>query len=268
MMAKITEEHKVANLALWNHWASLHPQSKFYDAKAFLKNPMTLHSIERDLLPNLTGKKVLHMQCHFGQDTLSLQTLGAQEIWGLDFSPVAIEQAEKLAAECGINAHWICADACEVQPELVGEFDVVFASYGVLGWHPDVRPWMDAAFSYLKSGGELIMADFHPVLWILDDKFENIAYPYFNTGVIIEEREGSYASPEAKRMKNYTWNHSISDIVLPIAEHPERDFIFFGEHNWSPYALFEATSPAPGRYQIKGREGLFPLVYSLKARKL
>jgi SAM-dependent methyltransferase len=267
-MEKISKEHREANLALWNHWASLHPHSQFYDAEEFLRNPMTLHSIERDLLPDLKGKKVLHMQCHFGQDTLSLQTLGAQEIWGLDFSPVAIEQAEKLASECGITAHWVCADACEIQPELVGEFDMVFASYGVLGWHPDVRSWMDAAFSYLKSGGELIMADFHPVLWILDEKFENIAYPYFNTGVIVEEREGSYASPEAKRMKNFTWNHSISDIVLPIAEHPERDFIFFGEYNWSPYALFEATSPAPGRYQIKGREGLFPLVYSLKARKL
>ena len=139
-MVKISKEHREANLALWNHWASLHPHSQFYDAEEFLRNPMTLHSIECDLLPDLKGKKVLHMQCHFGQDTLSLQTLGAKEIWGLDFSPVAIEQAEKLASECGITAHWVCADACEIQPELVGEFDIVFASYGVLGWHPDVRP--------------------------------------------------------------------------------------------------------------------------------
>ena len=262
------KEYLDINRKLWDHWADLHPRSDFYDAEAFRNNPMTLHEIEMGLLPELAGKKVLHMQCHFGQDTLSLKTLGAAEVWGLDFSPVALREAAALAQDLDMEANWGLANATEIQKALLGQFDLVFASYGVLGWHPDIKPWMDAAFSYLKPGGELIMADFHPVLWILDEHFEHIAYPYFNTGVIEEEHEGSYASPEAKRMKNQTWNHPISDIVLPIVEHPERDLVYFGETNWSPYALFESTSPSPGRYQIKGREGLFPLVYSLKARKL
>ena len=84
------KEYLEINRKLWDHWADLHPQSDFYDAEAFRKNPMTLHEIEMGLLPELAGKKVLHMQCHFGQDTISFKTLGAAEVWGLDFSPVAL----------------------------------------------------------------------------------------------------------------------------------------------------------------------------------
>jgi SAM-dependent methyltransferase len=268
LAVKPMNDHIELNRALWDHWATLHPQSKFYDEAQFLKHPMSLHSIELDLLGDLKGKRVLHMQCHFGQDTLSLKTLGASEVVGLDFSEVALAEAKKLADKCNIEASWVHAEASNIVEELVGTFDVVFASYGVLGWHPAVSPWMNAAFSYLKPGGQLILADFHPVLWILDSNFEQITYPYFNTGVIVEEREGSYASPEAKKMSNMTWNHTISDIVLPILDNPERDLIYFGEYDWSPYALFDSTSPAPNRFQIKGKEGLFPLVYSLKARKV
>ena len=90
-----------------------------------------------------------------------------------------------------------------------------------VGWHPDAKAWMDATFHYLKPGGKLLLVDFHPVLWILNEDFKEVKYPYFNTGVIKEEREGSYASPEAEKMVNYTWNHSISDLVKPIVDHPD-----------------------------------------------
>ena len=173
------------NRALWNHWASLHPQSAFYNNASFVEHQQSLHSIERDVLPNLKGKSVLHLQCHFGQDTISLATLGATHVVGLDFSPEAIRQAEKLNTACGTQVNFIESDVLQILPHLENTFDVVFASYGVVGWHPSAKAWMDAAFSYLKPGGSLVLVDFHPVLWILDEEFKEIKYPYFNTGVII-----------------------------------------------------------------------------------
>ena len=185
------------NRALWNHWASLHPQSAFYNNASFIEHQQSLHSIERNVLPNLKGKSVLHLQCHFGQDTISLATLGATRVVGLDFSPEAIRQAEKLNTACGTQVSFIESDVLQTLPHLENTFDVVFASYGVVGWHPSAKAWMDAAFHYLKPGGSLVLVDFHPVLWILDEEFKEIKYPYFNTGVIIEDRAGSYAAPEA-----------------------------------------------------------------------
>jgi SAM-dependent methyltransferase len=256
------------NKKLWNHWAELHPDSKFYDVDSFKIQKDSLNAPEKSLLPDLKGKSVLHLQCHFGQDTLSLEALGAEEIVGLDFSAVALDAARKLADEMGMTATFVERDVLDPIPELAGKFDVVFASYGVVGWHPDVSRWYDAAFHYLKPGGELILVDFHPVLWILDEDFKEVKYPYFNAGVIIEEREGSYASPEAKKLANHTWNHSMTDLIKPLVDHNERSMVYFNEYDWSPYAIFESSSPEPGRYQVKGKEGLFPLVYAIKARKL
>lgn len=259
--------YKKANKALWDHWAALHPSSEFYDNKSFVNHQMALNAIELDLLHEIKDKDVLHLQCHFGQDTISLKTLGAKSITGLDFSSEAVNQARKLAEACGVQASFIQRDVLEVDPALVNSFDFVFASYGVVGWHPDAKAWMDAAFTYLKPGGKLLLVDFHPVLWILNEDFKEVKYPYFNAGVIKEERNGSYASPEAKKMVNYTWNHSISDLVKPIVDHPERSMVYFNEYDWSPYEIFEATEKVPGHYQIKGKEGLFPLVYAIKAEK-
>ena len=261
-------DYRTANQALWDHWASLHPESDFYQNEAFKGHQMSLNSIELDVLPNLSGKRVLHLQCHFGQDTISLHTLGANEIVGLDFSAEAVKQARILANDCGVPATFVQRDVLEPIQEILGSFDLVFASYGVVGWHPDVSAWMDAAFSYLKPGGELILVDFHPVLWILDSEFKEIVYSYFNRGVITEESDGSYAAPLARKMVHHTWNHTISDLIKPIVDVPERSLVYFMEHDWSPYELFESTQPEPQRYQIKGKEGLFPLVYAIKAQKI
>lgn len=260
-------DYTAANKALWDHWASLHPNSAFYNNDAFVQSQMSLNDIELDLLHTVKGKDVLHLQCHFGQDTISLKTLGAESIAGLDFSAEAIVQAEKLAQKCAVQARFIHRDVLDVDPALFEQFDVVFASYGVVGWHPSAKAWMDAAFHYLKPGGRLILVDFHPVLWILDEDFKEVKYPYFNTGVIKEEREGSYAAPQAQKMINYTWNHSLSELVKPIVDHPERSMVYFNEYDWSPYAIFDATERGSGQFQIKGKEGMFPLVYAIMAEK-
>jgi SAM-dependent methyltransferase len=259
---------KKANRDLWNHWSALHPKSSFYNNEAFLKSQMALHPIELELLDDIQNKDVLHLQCHFGQDTISLKTIGARSVTGIDFSKEAINQAKSLAGTCGIHATFIERDVLDVDQKLEETFDYVFASYGVVGWHHSAAAWMDAAFRYLKPGGRLVLVDFHPLLWILDDKFNQIKYPYFNTGVIKEERVGSYASDEAKKMVNYTWNHSLSELIQPILSDSNRNLLLLSEYDWSPYKLFTATEKIKGKYQIKGKEGLLPLVYALKAKKI
>ena len=131
------EAYKVANKALWDHWASLHPGSTFYDNASFIEHQMSLNAIELDLLHDIKGKDVFHLQCHFGQDTISLNTLGAKSITGLDFSGEAIAQAQQLAKDCNVDATFIQRDALDVDPTLTGAFDFVFASYGVVGWHQE-----------------------------------------------------------------------------------------------------------------------------------
>ena len=110
------EAYKVANKALWDHWASLHPSSAFYDNASFVEHQMALNAIELDLLHDIQGKDVLHLQCHFGQDTISLKTLGAKSITGLDFSGEAISQAQQLAKECNVDATFIQRDALDIDP--------------------------------------------------------------------------------------------------------------------------------------------------------
>ena len=91
---KEIKAYKEANQALWDHWAALHPSSEFYDNDSFIKRQMALNAIELDLLHDIKGKDALHLQCHFGQDTISLKTLGAKSITGLDFSREAVNQAQ------------------------------------------------------------------------------------------------------------------------------------------------------------------------------
>lgn len=267
MIMNIPKDYLKTNRALWDHWAELHPHTEFYEESLFLSHKQSLHSIEKEHLGNLEGKDVLHLQCHFGQDTISLKTLGARRVVGLDFSEVAVQEAKKLAQKAQVYVEFIQQNVLNPIADWAGKFDVVFASYGVLGWHPKVKDWLDAAFHYLKDNGILIVTDFHPFLWTLDEDFNTFKYPYFNRDVIVEEREGSYAAPDARRLKNFTWNHTISDILSPILTEPSRELLAFEEVDWSPYALFEATERVSGRFQIKGKEGLIPLVYALKARK-
>lgn len=255
------------NKRLWNRWAELHPTSEFYNNTAFVENPMSLNSIELDLLPDLTDRRILHLQCHFGQDTLSLKHLGAKSVAGIDFSSVAIEEARKLSTQCNIEATFIESNVLTPIPDLKEQFDLVFASYGIIGWHPKAAAWIDAAFHYLKPGGELLLVDFHPMLWMLDDDFKAIQYAYFNRHLFKEERTGSYAAKDDVLLTSYSWNHSLSDYIQPIVNHPHRRLIDFQEYDWSPYNLFNGTEVQPGQFHLKGKEGVFPLVFSIKARK-
>ncbi|HRH39158.1 MAG TPA: class I SAM-dependent methyltransferase [Flavobacteriales bacterium] len=202
-----------ANRLLWNARTPHHIGSRMYNVESFVAGRNSLTELEMELLGRVDGKRVLHLQCHFGQDTLSLARMGARVI-GLDISDVAISEAKKLAARCGLQAEWVLSNVIEHQPHLDDRFDIVFTSYGTIGWLPDLKPWAANIGRYLKPGGRLVFIEFHPVMWMFDNDFTRVAYSYFNRETIIEEEQGTYADRDANiKMEAHSWNHSLGEVL-------------------------------------------------------
>ena len=256
-----------ANRALWDARAELHYTSAFYDVDGFLNGKSTLNSMELDLLGDVKGCDLLHLQCHFGQDTLSLARMGAR-VTGLDLSPVALAKAHELAGRCGLKADFIESNVIHFREELVGRFDIVFTSYGTIGWLPDLEPWAANVARYLKPGGRFVMAEFHPVLWMFDNDFTRVAYSYFNREAIIENEVGTYAVRNAPvQLASYSWNHPTADVLNALIGNGLR-LEAFREIDRSPYDCFRNTVPTgDGNHFIKGMEGKLPMVYALRMGK-
>lgn len=256
------------NKKLWNQKTEIHYDSDFYNVDSFIKGKDSLNPIEIGLLGKIKGKRILHLQCHFGQDTISLARHGALPT-GIDFSGNAIKKAKKLNEALGTNAKFIKSDIYKL-PEILDEkFDIVFTSYGVIGWLPEMNKWADIINHFLKPGGEFIMVEFHPVIWMFSNDFKQIEFSYMDPAPIIEELEGTYTDRHAQiKEKSVSWNHGLSTVLdsliksgLVIAD--------FKEYNYSPYDCFNNTIKTDdGNYKIKGLEDKIPMVYSVKAKKI
>ena len=147
------------NRESWNHRTEVHLKSEFYDLEGFIKGKSSLNPIELNLLGDIAGKRILHLQCHFGQDTISLSRLGA-EVTGVDFSDKAIESAKKIADQTGSSAKFICCDIYDLPDHLDEKFDIVFTSYGTIGWLPDLDKWAKIVSNYLKPNGTFVFVEF------------------------------------------------------------------------------------------------------------
>ena len=172
------EDPVVVNRAAWDELALLHGQDRVYDVDGFLRGDDTLDPLETGLVGDARGLDLLHLQCHFGLDTLSWARRGAR-VTGVDFSPVAIERARSLAVRAGLDATFIEADTQALPGRLAGRFDVAFASYGVLCWIGDLDAWMRGASLALRPGGRLVLVEFHP-LYTMVDRVEplELGFPY------------------------------------------------------------------------------------------
>ena len=259
--------YKEINKAAWNAKAPKHFESKFYDVDAFKSGKSSLNSIELDLLGVVRSKSIFHLQCHFGQDSLSLSRMGA-EVVGLDISDESIKIARQLNSELGLNAEFICCDLFEARSHTDQQFDIVFTSYGTIGWLPDLKPWAEVIAKSLKAGGKLVFADFHPVVWMFDDDLESIQYSYFNVEEISGEESGSYADEnENAKYKYVCWNHSIAEVLQALLAAGLK-IESFDEYDYSPYNCFRNTFKAQeGKYAIEKYGRKLPMVYSLSAIK-
>ena len=256
-----------ANKQLWNQRTAVHKDSSFYNLAGFKAGENVLTPIELNELGDVKGKTMLHLQCHFGMDSLNWARLGAV-VTGVDLSDEAIKEAKQLNNDLGMNATFICCNVYDLKEHLNEKFDIVFTSYGTIGWLPDLNKWAEIISCYLKPGGIFYMADFHPVLWMFDDEFTHFQYSYENSEVIITESEGTYTDRDADIIgKEYGWNHSISEILNALITNGLQ-IGHFNEFMYSPYACFRNTVEfEKGKWHIKGLEGKIPMVYSLKAVK-
>lgn len=256
------------NREAWNSRATVHIDSDFYDHANFLKGKSSLKEIELELLGNIQGKKILHLQCHFGQDSISLSRLGA-EVTGVDLSNTAIQLAKQTAEALGTSTKFICTDIYDLTNHLDEKFDIIFTSYGTIGWLPDLNRWAEIVSHFLKPCGELIFVEFHPVVWMFDDDFTKIHYGYFNSGAIVEKNEGTYADQSANlTLQSVTWNHSLSDVISSLLSQ-EITLLSIKEYDYSPYNCFNKTvEVSPGKFQILRLEGKIPMVYSLVGKKI
>jgi len=254
----------------WNRRTLVHLKSDFYDVPGFLKGKSSLKEIELSLLGDLNNKRVLHLQCHFGQDSISMARLGAQ-VTGVDLSNLAIDNARKLVRETNTEstAEFICCDIYDLPNHLDAKFDIVFSSYGTIGWLPDLDKWANIISRFLKPEGVFVFVEFHPVVWIFDQNFSSINYRYFKSEAIVETESSTYTSKDEElATQNVTWNHSMSEVITSLL-HNGLHIDSFEEFDYSPYNCFNKTEEfEPGKFRIGHLGNMIPMVFSLKAKRV
>jgi len=256
------------NKATWNEKVKVHAKSNMYDLEAFKKGKNSLMPYELKALGNVEGKSLLHLQCHFGQDTLSWSRLGAKCV-GVDLSDAGINLAKELNDELKLDASFVCCNVLDISKHVKDQFDIVFTSYGVIGWLPDLKPWGNIIAERLKHGGTFYMVEFHPIVWMFDylDGKPIMKYGYKQDVAIYEEYEGTYADKESKMIsKEYGWNHGLGEVVNALTE-AGLHIDYLNEHNESPYnVLPDLIKTDSGMYVTKDQ--LYPLIFELKATKI
>jgi SAM-dependent methyltransferase len=266
-------EFEQADQSRWNQLAPIHARSAFYDVAGFKAGRSSLQSIEREELGEVAGKSLLHLQCHFGMDTLSWARLGAR-VTGVDYAENAIELARELSRETGLAAEFVCASIYDLPERLSGTFDIVFTSYGVLCWLPDLTAWGQVIAHFLKPGGVFYIVDGHPFANIFYNEKDatglQVAYPYFHRDTPEAYAcDGSYATdPDVElHYTDYEWSHSLSDILNALLEAGLRiEFV----HEF-PYCFYQShpfmVQGADGWWRLPEHQESVPLVFSLKATK-
>jgi len=260
-------QYFLANKNLWNQRTSIHKHSSFYNLVGFKAGENVLTPIELNEVGDVKGKKMLHLQCHFGMDSLSWTRLGA-DVTAVDLSDEAIKEAKQLNDDLGLNARFICCNVYDLKEHLDEKFDIVFTSYGTIGWLPDLDKWAAIISHYLKPGGMFYIAEFHPVVWMFDESFTHIKYYYNNREVIVMENQPTYTDGSGDISgKEYSWNHSISEVLNALIKSGLK-IEQFNEYMYSPYSNFpNSVETEKGKWHIKGMEGKIPMVYSIRAIK-
>jgi len=258
-----------ANRSMWDARVPLHTVSDWYDIEGFRAGRLTLDDLVVSGVGEVQGRSLLHLQCHFGLDTLSWARLGA-EATGVDFSPAAVAQGRALAAELDLTARFECAEVSECR--LDRTFDLCFTSWGVLMWLPDLTSWARTIAAHLRPGGRFFLAEGHPHLFIWDDERDGVGYlprnPYFQHREPVADDEASTYVDTDQRIGHgqYRWNHPLSEVVTALADADLR-ITELTEHPrlpWKPLAWM-VPDHRPGWWRIDGDP--FPLSFTLTAVK-
>ncbi|AZF07050.1 class I SAM-dependent methyltransferase [Pseudomonas sp. R5-89-07] len=226
------------NASAWNKRTQVHVDSEFYATDKVLSGTSSIQQLDSALLGNIAGLKLLHLQCHFGLDTISLARMGADCI-GVDISVAAIEKATELASQAGIEVTFCVADAQRIEHVVVpSTFDIVYTSYGVLCWIEDLWEWARGISRALKSGGRLILIEYHPFLNVIFPGCLAGTSDYFNSlRGNLTHSTGTYTDRNSDiEYEEVRWAHSISEIHAALSA-AHLSITHLGEHSFSPYPI-------------------------------
>ena len=254
-------DYMAVNKEAWDKRTRIHIESRFYDVEGFLGGKSSLNEIEINEVGDVNGKSLLHLQCHFGQDTLSWARLGA-EATGVDISSESIGQAKDLAQQTGIQARFINDDIYGFGESNSEKYDIVFTSYGVLCWLPDLDLWASVIAKSLKPGGQFNLVEFHTFNDLLS------GHSYFPTRTPDVESEGTYTENcKGEESTVVTWPHSLSEVMNALIE-AGITIESVNEFPFSPYNCFEGLEEVEGKgYQMLFKAQQVPLVYAIRGRK-
>lgn len=268
---------RAINRANWDERVPVHLAAEAYDLKPLREGRARLHPVEEAEFGAVDGLSILHLQCHFGRDSLTLAQQGAVVV-GLDFSEPAILAARALAEELELAARirFVQADLYDA-PNAIGApaaFDRVFVTWGAINWLPDISRWAEIVAHFLKPGGRLYLAEGHPAALVFDDEtatedgMPGWFTPYFHEGPLILDTDTDYADPNARlgNPRTCEWIHPVGDVVSALTK--ARLIVqWLHEHDGVPWPMFQALRrDSDGMYRWPGKTWL-PLSYSLSAKR-
>ncbi|MFF8770608.1 class I SAM-dependent methyltransferase [Kitasatospora sp. NPDC015120] len=258
-----------ANRANWDGRVPVHVASDFYDVPGFVAGREPLQDFELAEVGDVRGKSLLHLQCHFGQDTLSWARHGAA-VTGLDFSRPAVEAATDLAARIGTDtARFVVSDVYDAVDALGGQrFDIVYTGRGALCWLPDITRWARTVESLLAPGGFLYLTEFHPFADTLAEDGRTVEYDYFHSEGTVWDEAGTYTdgamAPTAATV-TVEWQHGIGEVVSALVAAGLR-VEFLHEHDFTLFARFPVLEH-DGVFRFPAGQPRVPLMYSVRASK-
>ena len=268
---------RTANRANWDERVAVHLAPGGYDLAPLRSGHGRLDSIVEQELPPIAGKRVLHLQCHLGNDSLTLAQRGAH-VTGLDFSAPAIEAARTLARQLHLEAttSFVQADLYDA-PTAIPQpraFDLVYVTWGAICWLPDIHRWAEVVAHFIKPGGFLYLADAHPAALIFDDlaplpdNRPGYFVPYFQTTPIVLDDARDYANPAAtlKNTRQYTFMHPLGQIVTALIK-SGLTLDWLHEHDRIPWRMFATlVQDHTGAWRWPDQPWL-PLAFSLLATR-
>jgi len=257
------------NRQSWNVLTTLHAESNFYNINGFKKGKTSLNHIEIEELGDITGKKLLHLQCHFGMDTLSLARQGANVV-GVDISDTSIQKANELSNELKIPAKFIRSNVYDIDNVLNETFDIVYTSYGAINWLDDLDKWAKIIKRFLNPNGMFYIVEFHPFIYTLNDNSE-IVDSYFKSKPLETIVENSYTDKSEvskKNLKHVEWHHSLSEVLNSLISNGLK-IEFLNEFSYQVYNCFpNLTEIERGKWVSDKYGEKIPHMYSIKARKI
>jgi SAM-dependent methyltransferase len=272
----IMSDYLKLNLANWNDRAAIHIKDEAggYRVKEFLAGVDNLHGIEDREIGDVKGKRIVHLQCHFGIDTLCLARRGASCV-GLDFSPVAISAARDLQKQTGLDASFVEGDVYDARALIEGQFDMVYVTWGAIYWLPDIARWGTVVASLLKPGGTLYLLEGHPSLMALNEKTPKLEHGFdWRTPAnapLVEDETTTYTGDTAPltATTTHSWIHPLSNIINAVIGAGLR-LDYLHEHEELAWAFAPIMVPVEGKRRMwvlpEGFPKL-PLAFSLMATK-